>query len=171
MWRTSAGYQLRPAEQPLPRRIRQELHERVVPRERRVRVHRVSSPDTTDDALVQTSRRGATKRRAILFRTGRHDTGKGQARHDARAPALGVQLLKPTTRDTRPRWSRASPAFRSISSTPVAKIVGETGKPDKVMTIVYAVGLTHHTTGGQLIRFGRRPPAAPGQHGPARVVA
>jgi formate dehydrogenase major subunit len=28
------------------------------------------------------------------------------------------------------------------------------GKPDKVMTIVYAVGLTHHTTGGQLIRSG-----------------
>src|SRR5881296_875104 len=36
--------------------------------------------------------------------------------------------------------------------TQVAKIVGEMGKPDKVMTIVYAVGLTHHTTGGQLIR-------------------
>ncbi len=36
----------------------------------------------------------------------------------------------------------------------VAKLVGETGKPDKVMTIVYAVGLTHHTTGVQLIRSG-----------------
>src|SRR5438132_5950170 len=36
----------------------------------------------------------------------------------------------------------------------VAKLVGEMGKPDKVMTIVYAVGLTHHTTGGQLIRCG-----------------
>src|SRR5437773_7314630 len=36
----------------------------------------------------------------------------------------------------------------------VAKIVGEMGKPYKVMTIVYAVGLTHHTTGGQLIRSG-----------------
>ena len=34
----------------------------------------------------------------------------------------------------------------------IAKIVGETGRPDKVMTVVYAVGLTHHTTGGQLIR-------------------
>src|SRR4029077_43743 len=38
----------------------------------------------------------------------------------------------------------------------IAKIVGETGRPDKVMTIVYAVGLTHHTTGGELI-----PSAAP----------
>jgi formate dehydrogenase major subunit len=34
----------------------------------------------------------------------------------------------------------------------VAKLVGEMGRPDKVMTIVYAVGLTHHTTGVQLIR-------------------
>jgi len=34
----------------------------------------------------------------------------------------------------------------------VAKLVGATGKPDKVMTIIYAVGLTHHTTGVQLIR-------------------
>src|SRR5215470_2479409 len=34
----------------------------------------------------------------------------------------------------------------------IAKIVGECGRPDKVMTIVYAVGLTHHTTGGQMIR-------------------
>src|SRR5438309_6485354 len=36
----------------------------------------------------------------------------------------------------------------------VADMVGQMGKPDKVMTIVYAVGLTHHTTGGQLIRSG-----------------
>src|SRR6266571_3391874 len=34
----------------------------------------------------------------------------------------------------------------------VASMVGQMGKPDKVMTIVYAVGLTQHTTGGQLIR-------------------
>jgi len=36
----------------------------------------------------------------------------------------------------------------------VARQVGEMGRPDKVMTIVYAVGLTHHTTGVQLIRSG-----------------
>jgi formate dehydrogenase major subunit len=34
----------------------------------------------------------------------------------------------------------------------VAALVGEMGKPDKVMTQVYAVGLTHHTTGSQMIR-------------------
>lgn len=36
----------------------------------------------------------------------------------------------------------------------VARLVGEMGRPEKVMTIVYAVGLTHHTTGVQLIRSG-----------------
>src|SRR5258708_24232958 len=36
----------------------------------------------------------------------------------------------------------------------VAGLGGQMGKADKVMTIVYAVGLTHHTTGGQLIRSG-----------------
>lgn len=56
-------------------------------------------------------------------------------------------------------YSRYTPEMiSSITGIPkeqfleVAKIVGEMGRPDKVMTIVYAVGLTHHTTGGQLIR-------------------
>src|ERR671934_42675 len=39
----------------------------------------------------------------------------------------------------------------------VAKLVGEMGRPDKVMTQVYAVGLTHHTTGSQMIRAGAVP--------------
>src|SRR2546427_4137431 len=58
-------------------------------------------------------------------------------------------------------YSRYTPEMvSSITGIPkeqfleVAKIVGEMGRPDKVMTIVYAVGLTHHTTGGQLIRAG-----------------
>ena len=58
-------------------------------------------------------------------------------------------------------YSRYTPEMvSSITGIPVdqfnavAKMVGEMGKPDKVMTIVYAVGLTHHTTGGQLIRSG-----------------
>ena len=56
-------------------------------------------------------------------------------------------------------YSRYTPdVVSSISGIPVdefnkvADLVGQMGKPDKVMTIVYAVGLTHHTTGGQLIR-------------------
>src|SRR5215472_1438011 len=59
----------------------------------------------------------------------------------------------------RKHYARFTPAMvASITGIPpeqfleIAKIVGETGRPDKVMTIVYAVGLTHHTTGGQLIR-------------------
>jgi formate dehydrogenase major subunit len=59
----------------------------------------------------------------------------------------------------RKHYARYTPeAVENITGIPkdqfleIAKIVGETGRPDKVMTIVYAVGLTHHTTGGQLIR-------------------
>src|SRR2546428_381219 len=69
-------------------------------------------------------------------------------------PRTVFQLLKK-------HYSRYTPEMvSSITGIPqdqfleVAKIVGEMGKPDKVMTIVYAVGLTHHTTGGQLIRSG-----------------
>jgi formate dehydrogenase major subunit len=58
-------------------------------------------------------------------------------------------------------YSRYTPeAVESITGVPkedflkVAQLVGEMGKPDKVMSVVYAVGLTHHTTGGQLIRSG-----------------
>src|SRR5262245_44834667 len=61
----------------------------------------------------------------------------------------------------RQHYSRYTPDMvERISGIPrdqfltVAKLVGEMGKPDKVMTIVYAVGLTHHTTGVQLIRSG-----------------
>ncbi|TMF77924.1 MAG: formate dehydrogenase-N subunit alpha [Chloroflexi bacterium] len=69
-------------------------------------------------------------------------------------PRTVFQLLKK-------HYSRYTPdVVSSITGIPqdqfleVAKIVGEMGRPDKVMTIVYAVGLTHHTTGGQLIRSG-----------------
>ena len=58
-------------------------------------------------------------------------------------------------------YSRYTPdVVSSITGIPVedfnkvAELVGQMGAPDKVMTIVYAVGLTHHTTGGQLIRSG-----------------
>ena len=69
-------------------------------------------------------------------------------------PQTVFQLLKK-------HYSRYTPDMvSSITGIPilqfldVARIVGQMGKPDKVMTIVYAVGLTHHTTGGQLIRSG-----------------
>ena len=56
-------------------------------------------------------------------------------------------------------YSRYTPeVVQTITGIPkedflkIAEIVGEMGRPDKVMTIVYAVGLTQHTTGVQMIR-------------------
>ena len=57
-----------------------------------------------------------------------------------------------TTPATRRRWSSDITGIPKEQFLEIAKLVGEMGRPDKVMTIVYAVGLTHHTTGGQLIR-------------------
>ena len=57
-----------------------------------------------------------------------------------------------TMRATRPRWSPRSPAFRRSNSSRSPRSSASAAGPDKVMTVVYAVGLTHHTTGGQLIR-------------------
>jgi formate dehydrogenase major subunit len=94
--------------------------------------------------------------------TGLYDTttwtyetdGDGRARVDLNHPRSVLNLL-------RKHYERYDPDTVSrITGIPrdqflqVAKLVGETGRPDKVMTIVYAVGLTHHTTGVQLIRSG-----------------
>jgi formate dehydrogenase major subunit len=69
-------------------------------------------------------------------------------------PQTVFQLMKQ-------HYSRYTPEMVSrITGIPqdqfmrIAQLVGEMGRPDKVMTIVYAVGLTHHTTGGELIRSG-----------------
>src|SRR2546425_2389895 len=84
------------------------------------------------------------------------DTRVGFARRDMtlQDPHSVFQLMKA-------HYSRYTPeVVSSITGIPVADfnkvadLVGQMGKPDKVMTIVYAVGLTHHTTGGQLIRSG-----------------
>jgi formate dehydrogenase major subunit len=78
----------------------------------------------------------------------------GFARVDIDNPRSVLNLLKA-------HYSRYTPEMVArITGIPadqfleVARLVGETGRPDKVMTIVYAVGLTHHTTGVQLIRSG-----------------
>src|SRR5438105_1346965 len=81
-------------------------------------------------------------------------TGTGFAKTDPTLehPRSVFQLMKK-------HYERYTPdVVESITGIPrdkfmqVAQLVGQMGKPDKVMTIVYAVGLTHHTTGGQLIR-------------------
>jgi formate dehydrogenase major subunit len=76
----------------------------------------------------------------------------GFARVDVNHPRSVFNLL-------RQHYSRYTPEMvERITGIPkdqflqVARLVGEMGRPDKVMTIVYAVGLTHHTTGVQLIR-------------------
>jgi formate dehydrogenase major subunit len=80
--------------------------------------------------------------------------GDGFARRDnsLQDPRCVFQLLKK-------HYSRYTPEMvQTITGIPkedflkIAQMVGEMGRPDKVMTIVYAVGLTQHTTGSQLIR-------------------
>jgi formate dehydrogenase major subunit len=78
----------------------------------------------------------------------------GDARVDIEHPRSVMNLL-------RAHYSRYTPEMvERITGIPraqfleVARLVGEMGRPEKVMTIVYAVGLTHHTTGVQLIRSG-----------------
>jgi formate dehydrogenase major subunit len=82
------------------------------------------------------------------------DPGTGYALTDytLQDPQSVFQLMKQ-------HYSRYTPeVVESITGIPkdqflkVAQMVGEMGRPDKVMSIVYAVGLTHHTTGSQLIR-------------------
>ena len=81
-------------------------------------------------------------------------TPPGFARLDIDHPRSVLNLI-------REHYSRYTPEMvERITGIPrdqfleVAKLVGEMGSPDKVMTIVYAVGLTHHTTGSQMIRSG-----------------
>ena len=80
--------------------------------------------------------------------------GDGFAKRDntLQDPQCVFQLLKK-------HYSRYTPEMmQTITGIPkeeflkIAPLVGEMGRPDKVMTIVYAVGLTQHTTGTQLIR-------------------
>src|SRR5947199_9177679 len=91
---------------------------------------------------------------ANATREGPATSGSGFAKRDMtlQDPRSVFQLMKA-------HYSRYTPeVVSSITGIPVddfnrvASMVGQMGKPDKVMTIVYAVGLTQHTTGGQLIR-------------------
>src|SRR3982074_2268863 len=84
-----------------------------------------------------------------------YETGDdGFAKRDVNDPQSVLSLM-------RAHYARYTPDMVSrITGIPkdqflkVADLVGQMGRPDKVMTIVYAVGLTHHTTGTQLIRAG-----------------
>ena len=69
-------------------------------------------------------------------------------------PRCVYQLLKQHYARYTPEMQATITGIPTEQFLEIAKLVGEMGRPDKVMTIVYAVGLTHHTTGGQLIRSG-----------------
>jgi len=81
---------------------------------------------------------------------------KGFARRDLTLahPRCVFQLMKAHYAGYTPEMVSRITGIPQDDYTKVAKLVGEMGRPDKVMTIVYAVGLTHHTTGSQLIRSG-----------------
>jgi len=95
------------------------------------------------------------KKRSYQIDSWAYETGAdGFAKRDEtlKDPRSVFQLLKA-------HYSRYTPeTVERITGIPkadflkIAEVVGEMGRPDKVMTIVYAVGLTHHTTGSQPIR-------------------
>jgi formate dehydrogenase major subunit len=95
------------------------------------------------------------KERTYDTKAWKYETGSdGFAKVDINHPRSVLNLM-------RKHYSRYTPEMVSrITGIPpdqflrVAKLVGEMGRPDKVMTQVYAVGLTHHTTGSQMIRCG-----------------
>jgi formate dehydrogenase major subunit len=80
--------------------------------------------------------------------------GDGFAVEDIDHPRSVMNLMRQHYRRYTPEMVERITGIPRDQFLEVARIVGETGRPDKVMTIVYAVGLTHHTTGVQLIRSG-----------------
>ena len=78
----------------------------------------------------------------------------GQAKVDINHPRSVLNLLREHYKRYTPEMVERITGIPRNEFLEVAKLVGEMGRPDKVMTIVYAVGLTHHTTGVQLIRSG-----------------
>jgi formate dehydrogenase major subunit len=84
-----------------------------------------------------------------------YETGPdGFAKVDIEHPRSVLNLMRKHYSRYTPEMVERITGIPSDQFLEVAKLVGEMGQPDKVMTIVYAVGLTHHTTGVQLIRSG-----------------
>src|SRR2546423_7244222 len=67
-------------------------------------------------------------------------------------PQTVFQLMKQHYARYTPEMVSSITGIPSDQFLKVAAMVGEMGKPNKVMSIVYAVGLPHHPTGGQPIR-------------------
>ena len=177
--------QLRAREQPDPPRLRPELHQRLVPGEGGVRLQRGPVQRLRPgQAHVRHLDVGLRGRRAGAGRVradpegdrggrpgpGRRRRGRGarQARHAARAPALGVpapaQALLPLhAGDGRAR----SPASPRTSSCEIAKIVGEM-RPARQGDDGRLRGRAHAPHHRRPAHPHRRPAAAAArQHGPA----
>jgi formate dehydrogenase major subunit len=96
-----------------------------------------------------------------LGKTGKASTGLTVQSSAPEGPFAKLDIKHPRSvlNLMRKHYSRYTPEMvERITGIPrdqfleVAKLVGAMGRPDKVMTQVYAVGLTHHTTGSQMIR-------------------
>src|SRR5256884_5572604 len=84
-----------------------------------------------------------------------YETGAdGFAKTDVNHPRSVLNLMRKHYRRYTPEMVARITGIPADQFLEVAKLVGQMGRPDKVMTVVYAVGLTHHTTGVQLIRSG-----------------
>jgi formate dehydrogenase major subunit len=84
-----------------------------------------------------------------------YETGPdGFAKVDIKHPRSVLNLMGQHYRRYTPEMVERITGIPRDQFLDVARQVGEMGRPDKVMTIVYAVGLTHHSTGVQLIRSG-----------------
>ena len=124
----------------------------------------------TNAAVARRARTSGTRgsRRAVLrlaARTSRtYDTttlavraatsdGRTAARSDAAASALRVSAARSgTSRATRRRWSSASAASRATRSSRSPIATRACSGPDRTATICYAVGLTQHSVGVQIVR-------------------
>jgi len=96
----------------------------------------------------------ATKRLYDTKQWAYETDAQGFAKVDIDHPRSVLNLLKQHYTRYTPEMVERITGIPAGQFLEVAKLVGEMGRPDKVMTIVYAVGLTHHTTGVQLIRSG-----------------
>ena len=116
----------------------------------------VVSPEYSfDDGMFNgfNEQTGSYDTRAWAYETEGGAAG-GPAKVDLAHPRSVLNLLREHYRRYTPEMVERITGIPREQFLDVARLVGETGRPDKVMTIVYAVGLTHHTTGVQLIRSG-----------------
>ena len=156
--------QLRPGERAVPGGLRQAAHQRRSSSPRPTASRTASSPATTRPSGPTTPPPGTTSAGASPGR--RRPAARVEPGHGADRPT-GVRPGRPHPPGSPQRvparcastTSRYTPEVVSqITGIPEDKFVavaeefGATGTADKAGSVVYAVGLTHHTSGVQIIR-------------------